>query len=192
MAGVGMAGSERIGGGAVEVWDRAFLIAAPETPQRNRVRIKDAETLCKRLDAQAVVMLVIERNGTVRTATYGETREKCRCIGEWAAALMRQSLTTVPFRTMFGFGCEGVPTPLTSWECANLTASAQKYALDNTAQAHRAWHNRFRALVGPPWPEGVSRWKDETGWHWRNLRTGLGGHGFDDEDMALRDAKSSN
>lgn len=184
-----MAGPERVGRGAIDpTWDRPMQIMAPETPARNRVRIKDAEALCKRLDAQAVVMLVVERNGTVRSATYGETREKCRSIGQWTADLMHHSLTPVPFRTMFGFGCEGVPTPLTSWECENLSETAQKYALANTARAYSMWHNRPRALVGPPWPDGVSRWKDATGWHWRNIRTGLGGHGWGTEAEALRDA----
>ncbi len=75
----------------------------------NRVKISDAKKIAKKLDQQAVVILGVERDGTVTVVTYGENKEKCRAIGEWGQGLLNWAVSLIPFMTVFGWGNGGVP-----------------------------------------------------------------------------------
>ncbi len=92
------------------------------------VQIRGARTLAQVHDLQAVVIVAVERDGTVRVVTYGENPQKCDAIGDWGQGLWRHAISAVPFQTRFGWGNGGHPAPLTVAEFASLTQPAQDYA----------------------------------------------------------------
>lgn len=93
-----------------------------------KILIRDAEALCKKVDAQAIVILSVTRSGAVQIVTYGESKKKCAAIGRWARELGEHALSVVPFRTIFGWGNEGIPKPLTEEEMATLSPAGRSYA----------------------------------------------------------------
>lgn len=80
--------------------------------QMTRVKISDARMIAKKLDQQAVVILGVERDGTVTVVTYGENKEKCKAIGDWGQGLWKYAVSLIPFQTVFGWGNGGVPKPV--------------------------------------------------------------------------------
>lgn len=92
-------------------------------------KIRDAEKLCKDHDLQAVVVLTVERTGVIRIITYGDTRKKCKVIGEWAQGLWKYAVTVIPFQTVFGWGNKGMPKALNPQELeeAELTAAPEDW-----------------------------------------------------------------
>jgi hypothetical protein len=76
-----------------------------------RFTIKDAELIAKSNDHQAVVVLTVERDGTVTVVSYGENKSKCKAIGDWAQGLWKYAVSINPFQTVFGWGNGGVPKP---------------------------------------------------------------------------------
>lgn len=93
-----------------------------------RIQIKDAEGLAEARDQQAVVIIGVERDGTVTVVSYGENKPKCDSIGEWAQGLWRNAVSAVPFQTRFGWGNSGVPKPLTAAELAQLGPNGRAFA----------------------------------------------------------------
>lgn len=77
----------------------------------SRFTIKDAERIAKDNDHQAVVVLTVERDGTVTVVSYGETKAKCKAIGDWSQGLWKYAVTLIPFQTVFGWGNGGIPKP---------------------------------------------------------------------------------
>jgi hypothetical protein len=51
----------------------------------------DAARLAARLDCQAVLILAVARDGTMRVVSHGETKPKAAAIGAVAADLMERS-----------------------------------------------------------------------------------------------------
>jgi hypothetical protein len=98
-----------------------------------QIPIAAAERVAKIHDCQAVVIIAVERDGTVRRVTYGETRFKCRVIGEWAAALETYAMAKSPFQTAFGWGNGGKPKALSAEELAQLSEAGRAWALRSTA-----------------------------------------------------------
>jgi hypothetical protein len=92
------------------------------------VLIEDAKALAKRYNNQAIVILGVERDGTVTVVTYGETKYKCRAIGEWAKGLWQHAVSVVPFRTVFGWGNDGKPKALTAEQLDSMSPTARAYA----------------------------------------------------------------
>ncbi|XYD09879.1 hypothetical protein R1A27_04840 [Methylobacterium sp. NMS12] len=87
------------------------------------------------LDAQAVVLLDVARDGTVTVSTYAlQPGTPAKAIAEWADGLWQHAITAVPFRTAFGWGRDGVPTPLTADERATITPTQQAFAHRNTVE----------------------------------------------------------
>jgi len=82
----------------------------------NELLISDLKNLAKKRDQQAIIAFAIERDGTVRCVTYGETKIKCRAAGWWGQGFMEEYISTVPFRTVFGMGNKGNPKHLTGDE----------------------------------------------------------------------------
>ncbi|QGY05551.1 hypothetical protein MMSR116_29390 [Methylobacterium mesophilicum SR1.6/6] len=100
-------------------------------PAERRVILAAASVLD--LDAQAAVLLDIARDGTVTVSTYAEQPgTPAKAIAEWAEGLWRHAISVVPFRTVFGWGRDGVPTPLTPEERASLGEAGRAYADRNS------------------------------------------------------------
>lgn len=79
----------------------------------SRFTIADAKRIAKENDHQAVVVLTVERDGTVTVVSYGEDKAKCKAIGDWAQGLWKYAVTLIPFQTVFGWGNNGIPKPVT-------------------------------------------------------------------------------
>lgn len=77
----------------------------------SRFTIADAKRIAKNGDHQAVVVLTVERDGTVTVVSYGENKAKCKAIGDWAKGLWGYAVSINPFQTVFGWGNDGVPKP---------------------------------------------------------------------------------
>jgi hypothetical protein len=90
--------------------------------------IPDAQRIASQFDCQAVAVLTVERDGTVRMTTFGEDVRKCKAIGAWGQGLWSYAVTAVPFQTVFGWGNGGRPKPLTASEMAKLGPKARQYA----------------------------------------------------------------
>ena len=76
-----------------------------------RFEIEDAKRIAHVGDHQAVVVLTVERDGTVTVVSYGEDKPKCKAIGDWAQGLWKYAVSIRPFQTVFGWGNGGVPKP---------------------------------------------------------------------------------
>lgn len=74
------------------------------------IKISDLKEWSEALDLQAMVVLTVERNGTVSVVTYGENRKKCSAIGAWGQGLWEYAVAINPFQTVFGWGNNGKPT----------------------------------------------------------------------------------
>lgn len=73
------------------------------------VTITELKSMAKTKDLQAVVILTVSRDGVVSVVTYGETKEKCKAIGDWGQGLWDHAVSIIPFQTVFGWGNKGVP-----------------------------------------------------------------------------------
>ncbi len=100
----------------------------------SRVLIRDAAGLAKRLDAQAVVILAVERDGTVTVVSYGETPFKCKAIGDWAQRLWKKCVSVCPFQTAFGWGNGGKPKKMKSVDLLMLGSAGIGYVEQYTAE----------------------------------------------------------
>jgi len=99
----------------------------------SRVQIADAELLAQQLDQQAVVILGIERDGTVTVVSYGETKFKCKAIGDWAQGLWKKVVSVCPFQTAFGWGNGGRPKKMKSIDLLMLGSAGIGYVEKYTA-----------------------------------------------------------
>ena len=73
------------------------------------IKINDLKLLAKQHDLQAIMMLCVERNGTVSIVTYGENKTKCKAIGDWGQGLWKHCVSLIPFQSVFGWGNNGKP-----------------------------------------------------------------------------------
>jgi len=99
------------------------------------IEIPECKTLAEDHDLQAVVVLSVEKDGTVRVSTYGADKEKCDAIGRWGQDLLHTRLSIAPFQTMFGWGNGGVPIGVDVNDLLRLSSNERQYILDNTASA---------------------------------------------------------
>lgn len=103
----------------------------PTDPGEHRIVL--AAAAGANLDAQAVVLLDVARDDTVTVSTYArEPGTPAKAIAEWADGLWRHAISVVPFRTVFGWGRDGVPTSLTPDERASLGEAGRAYADRNS------------------------------------------------------------
>ncbi len=105
-----------------------------ETDQRARIaaasekyNIDECKSIAKKNDAQAVVIMRVERDGTVTLSTYGENTLKCNVIGEWAKKSIWGQIARIPFETLFGWGNNGVPKALEKREYMSLSPGGKEY-----------------------------------------------------------------
>ncbi len=93
--------------------------------------VKENIAECKRIavenDCQAVVVLRVERDGTLTLSTYGETKHQCDIIGEWAHKSIWPQCFRVPFEPVFGMGNNGEPKFLEMREYMGLNPSGKAY-----------------------------------------------------------------
>lgn len=105
----------------------------PALKSDKRVLIADAKALAERLDHQAVVILGIERDGTVTVVSYGEDAFKCKAIGDWAQGLWKKAISVCPFQTAFGWGNGGKPKRMKSFDLLTLGSAGVGYVEKYTA-----------------------------------------------------------
>lgn len=93
--------------------------------------VQENIALCKKIakehDDQAVVVVRVQRDGTINVATYGEDKHKCDIIGEWAQKTISDTLPRIPFEPVFGWGNGGAPKYLEMREYMGLTPGAKVY-----------------------------------------------------------------
>ena len=105
------------------------------TGDPGRLRINVAKTVNLDLRAQAVALFDVARDGTVTVSTWAaRPGTPSQAIAEWARGLHASAIAAVPFRTVFGWGCGGTPTPLTPEERASLSPAGRAYADRNAME----------------------------------------------------------
>lgn len=95
------------------------------------IKITELKHIAKEKDLQAIVVITVARDGVMSVVTYGETKEKCKAIGDWGQGLWDWAISRIPFTTVFGWGNDGKPTnnpylnnePLNLADARNLLAS---------------------------------------------------------------------
>ena len=92
-------------------------------------RIAQVKAATVALRAQGVVLIDIAQDGEVRVNTWtAAAGTPAEALAEWGRGLWGHALSAVPFRTVFGMGRNGVPTPLTPAERASLGEAGRAYA----------------------------------------------------------------
>lgn len=99
----------------------------------HRIVIQDAKEIARRLDQQAVVIIGVERDGTVTVVSYGEDKFKCKAIGDWAQGLWKKCISVCPFQTAFGWGNGGKPKKMKSVDLLTLGLAGVGYVEQYTA-----------------------------------------------------------
>lgn len=74
---------------------------------RAKIKINELKDICKKKDLQCVVAIEVSRDGVISIVTYGENKEKCKAIGDWASGLWSTCISIRPFQTIFGWGKGG-------------------------------------------------------------------------------------
>ncbi len=99
-----------------------------------RVVIEDAKEIARRLDQQAVVIIGVERDGTITVVSYGESKFKCKVIGDWAQGLWKKCISVCPFQTAFGWGNGGKPKKMKTIDLLTLGSAGVGYVEQYTAK----------------------------------------------------------
>lgn len=98
-------------------------------------RIAQTKAATVALRAQGVVLIDIAQDGEVRVNTWtAAAGTPAEALAEWGRGLWGHALSAVPFRTVFGMGRNGVPTPLTPEERASLSEAGRVYADRNSEE----------------------------------------------------------
>ncbi len=100
------------------------------------VKIADARALAEQYDLQGVMILAITRAGMIEAITYGDHPAQKVAMGNFADTIVNNTLTKVPFQTMFGWGNGGVPLNITEEEYAALKDQYNMTAEDISAFIH--------------------------------------------------------
>lgn len=98
------------------------------TPEETKANIAECERVCNDGDFQGVMILKIAQDGTVVVSSYADTPKKCKALGGFATSLLERGISTIPFRTAFGHGWDGIPMFLTAEEVAQLSPDGLAYA----------------------------------------------------------------
>lgn len=115
--------------------------AAPEKPVERAApqdfRVSLAAFAALDLRAVALVMLDVQRDGSVHVSTWAQgSGTPSRALAEWGQGLGK-NLPVIPFRTVFGCGTGGRPTPLTAAERDQLVGPGLAYAERNSVDPAR-------------------------------------------------------
>jgi hypothetical protein len=73
------------------------------------IKISELKQIAQEKDLQAIVAIAVARDGMMSIVTYGETKEKCKIIGDWGQGLWDWAISKEPFVTKFGWGNNGKP-----------------------------------------------------------------------------------
>lgn len=94
--------------------------------------IDEAETLSKQYNLQGCIIIQIYKDGEIGASTYGESKFKCRVLGEWVKGFIEHNLSKVPFITTFGWGHGGIPQRVPQAELDKLNPAGRAYVMRNT------------------------------------------------------------
>lgn len=72
-----------------------------------KVKISELKKISKEKDLQCIVVIEVSRDGVVSVVSYGESKSKCKAIGDWAQGIMSNCISLSPFQTIFGWGRGG-------------------------------------------------------------------------------------
>lgn len=98
----------------------------------DKVSIDDAKRILAENNQQAVAIVSIEQDGTVRVTTAGGNRFTRGVIADWGTVLLNKNLSTVPFATAFGWGNKGIPKAVPEADIRALDPSLHEYISHNT------------------------------------------------------------
>lgn len=123
---------------ALDAASAAEPVQAPPNRGRNAeklARIALCKSVGEALGSQSTVLLDVSFDGVVTVSTWArDPGTPARAIAEWGRGLWSHAISAVPFRTVFGFGTGGKPTPLTPEERASLGEAGRAYADRNTQE----------------------------------------------------------
>lgn len=108
---------------ALEVWTEATL--------RSFQGLGLHRTALTHFGKGCCVLVGVESGGKAHCETWSVTKADCDGMKGWAAAHMWPAFSVAPFRTHFGWGTGGVPTPLTQAELDTLTPSQAAWIARN-------------------------------------------------------------
>jgi hypothetical protein len=94
-------------------------------PSVKTLHVSKADVLRESLNAQAVLIFAIRKDGSVEAVTSGATPFHDKIMTSWSETFLKSAIGPVPFRTVFGHGTEGVPMPLKPEEFASLPQYVQ-------------------------------------------------------------------
>ncbi len=94
-------------------------------PSVKPLRVSKADVLRESLNAQAVLIFAVQKDGSVEAVTSGDTPFHDKVVTNWSETFPKSAIGPVPFHTVFGHGTEGVPMPLKPEERASLPQPVQ-------------------------------------------------------------------
>lgn len=80
----------------------------------------------------SALVLGVRDDGVVDTATWGKSKAECEKIAKWRDEVLEKYLTVAPFTTWFGWGADGVPTPMSAEDLASLSAQQRAWVEKHT------------------------------------------------------------
>lgn len=123
---------------ALDAAHAADPIIPPDRSDPAAERIHLAARIGVDLEAQAVVLIDVARDGTITGSTWAaQPGTPSEAIAEWTRGLTAHAISLVPFQTAFGWGCGGTPTPLTAEQLTSLNDAGRAYAARATAAEGR-------------------------------------------------------
>lgn len=89
-----------------------------------RPNVGDAQRLLEFFELEAVLIFSVDSRGCLHTATAGANVAKGKAIGWWANGLWgwAKVVSLVPFQTIFGWGNDGKPKPLSPRDAETVCA----------------------------------------------------------------------
>jgi hypothetical protein len=89
-------------------------------------------TVAKKHRYRAMIMVGVRDDGVVDVVSYGQSKEDCRIIGDYAQNQFGANLPVAPFQTWFGWGTGGVPTKIRYDDIVRASPKARDYITANT------------------------------------------------------------
>lgn len=94
--------------------------------------ISGLRTIAKKHRYRAMIMVGVRDDGVVDVVSYGQSKEDCRIIGDYAQKRFGDHLPITPFQTWFGWGNGGIPLKVPTMEFRAASLTAQEYITANT------------------------------------------------------------
>lgn len=91
------------------------------------MHLDDVKKLAEEKDYTGLIVVGFTPEGTMETFTFGRTKKQCKVLGRWLASSVDHIFTHIPFKTIFGYGNDGIPAKITKDEWASLTLREQSW-----------------------------------------------------------------